>query len=98
MVFIIRIKKLLGKGKFYQNRINGYLSIVNAVNIILILSEVYTVNFIFISLVIMVIMICVGFFDSRFVNENDIDTFFNKSESFKNLCSDVEDIKKKLEK
>lgn len=93
---IFKFKKYLGVLKFYQNRINGYLSVINATNIILILSNLYDTSFYYIALIIIVLVVAIAVFDKKLVNAVEIDYWLNRSESFKKLCNDVDFIKEEL--
>ena len=90
------LKKYFGIIKFYQGRIGSYLGIVNAINIMLILSNVYDVSFLLISFVVTIIMVFVAFIDHTSVNQADIDFWLNRSKSFRDLCKNQKKIMKVL--
>ena len=92
----MKIKKFIGRIKFYQNRIGSYLSIINTINIILILSNVYDIDIFLVILFMSFVIVFVVYFDNKFVNQEDIDYMFNRSSSFKTLCTKVDDIYEKF--
>jgi len=88
------MKKILGRLKFQQNRLSSYLTIIVGlqVSFLFVITDPLGISryYWLVFLIILVIMILIV---DRDVSEVEIDTWLNRSKSFRELCEDVKEIK-----
>lgn len=95
---IKKVKKLCGRIKVYQVRINTYVGFFNMLMLFYIFSRDKPLGFPYYYWLIIIGVSVFGLliFDLVMVIEESQDYLMRKSKSFRELCKDVKEIKEKL--
>lgn len=94
----MELKKIIGKLKFYQNRLSSYWNIIIAlqVSFLFVITDPIGISRYIWLFIIFFTVFGIIVFDHFFVSEEDIDYWFKRSKSYRRLCNKVDEIYERI--